>query len=109
MSSQALAANKIEGAKGIILFGFPLHPAGKPSIERAEHLKEVTVRMLFLQGTRDTLAEWNLIEKVCNELPLATLIKFEGADHSFKAGKQNTIPLLANAVKEWIDTTLSRQ
>ena len=103
MSSQLLASNKIEGAKGIIFFGFPLHPAGKPSVERAAHLHEVNIPMLFLQGTRDTLAEWNLIETVCNELPLATLIKFEGADHSFKAGKQNIISLLAVSVNEWIE------
>jgi uncharacterized protein len=102
MSSQALATDKIEGAKGIIFFGFPLHPAGKPSAERAAHLKDITVPMLFLQGTRDTLADWNLIKTVCDELPLATLIKFEGADHSFKAGKQNIIQLLANSVNEWI-------
>jgi uncharacterized protein len=103
MSSQALATNKIEGAKGIIFFGFPLHPAGKPSIERAEHLKDIIVPMLFLQGTRDTLAEWDLIETVCDELPLTTLIKFEGADHSFKAGEQNILPLLARSVNDWIE------
>jgi predicted alpha/beta-hydrolase family hydrolase len=102
MSSQLLATNKIEDAKGIILFGFPLHPAGKPSIERAAHLKDVKIPMLFLQGTRDTLAEWDLIETVCNELTLATLVKFEGADHSFKAGKQNIIPLLATSANDWI-------
>lgn len=105
MSSQALAINKIKGAKGIILFGFPLHPASKPSVERAEHLKDISLPMLFLQGTRDALAEWNLIERVCAELPQATLVKFEGADHSFKAGKQNIIPLLARSVNNWIETT----
>jgi predicted alpha/beta-hydrolase family hydrolase len=102
MSSQFLATHKFEGAKGIILFGFPLHPAGKPSTERAVHLREIKIPMLFLQGTRDTLAEWSLIESICDELSLATLIKFEGADHSFKAGKQNTLPLLAAAVNDWI-------
>ena len=81
MSSQFLSIQKPSGVNGIIFFGFPLHPAGKPAIERAEHLKEVKVPMLFLQGTKDTLAQWDLIEQVTNQLPLATLIKFEGADH----------------------------
>src|ERR1041385_9187371 len=95
MSSQYLSAQKPSIINGIIFFGFPLHPAGKPGIDRAAHLKEVNVPMLFLQGTRDTLAEWDLIEKVTSELPQATLVKFEGADHSFKKGKENLLPLLA--------------
>ena len=52
--------------KGIVFYGFPLHPTGKPSIERAEHLKKVKVKMLFLQGTKDELATWDLIESVCD-------------------------------------------
>ncbi len=102
MSSQFLSAQKPSIVNGIIFFGFPLHPAGKPGIDRAEHLKEVKVPMLFLQGTRDTLAEWDLIEKVTSELPQATLIKFEGADHSFKKGKENLIPALACEVDKCI-------
>ena len=102
MSSQFLSIQKPALVNGIIFFGFPLHPAGKPGIDRAEHLSEVKVPMLFLQGTRDTLAEWSLIEQVTNQLPLATLIKFEGADHSFKKGKENLIPLLAGEVAQWI-------
>ena len=58
MSSQYLATHPDAGVKGIVFYGFPLHPAGKPSIDRAEHLKEVKVPMLFLQGTKDTLAQW---------------------------------------------------
>ena len=57
--------------------------------------------MLFLQGTRDALADLTLMESVCAELQLATLRKFEGADHSFKAGKQDLIPALADSVKAW--------
>jgi hypothetical protein len=57
--------------------------------------------MLFLQGTRDALADIKLMEEVCGDLPLATLQKFEGADHSFKAGKQDLIPGLASAIREW--------
>ena len=103
MSSQYLSAHPHTAVKGIIFYGFPLHPAGKPSVERAEHLKDVKTPMLFLQGTKDALATWNLIESVCSSLSSATLIKMEGADHSFKAGKQNIIQLLANETKQWIE------
>jgi predicted alpha/beta-hydrolase family hydrolase len=103
MSSQYLSANYDSGVKGIIFYGFPLHPSGKPSIERAEHLMRVEQPMLFLQGTRDELAKWELIESVCSKLSKAELVKIEGADHSFKAGKQNIIAVLTNATREWID------
>jgi len=103
MSSQYIALHPSDKVKGLIFYGFPLHPAGKPSIDRAEHLKAVQQPMLFLQGTRDTLAEWHLIENVCSTLPKATLIKIEGADHSFKAGKQDIISILANYTNTWID------
>jgi predicted alpha/beta-hydrolase family hydrolase len=102
MSSQYLAKAKLDIVKGIIFFGFPLHPAGKPSIERAEHLNDLKMPMLFLQGTRDELAEWNLIEEVTTKLPNAILRKIEGADHAFKAGKQNLLPTLGQLTKEWI-------
>ena len=68
MSSQYLAEHNDTDVKGIIFYGFPLHPAGKPSIDRAEHLKNVKQPMLFLQGTKDELAKWDLIEPVCNPL-----------------------------------------
>ena len=103
MSSQYLATQTAADVKGIIFFGFPLHPPGKPSIERAEHLKSVAVPMLFLQGTRDELASYVLIEKVCASLPLATLKTIEGANHAFKAGKQNLMPILTEATRSWID------
>ncbi len=106
MTSQYLSSNHPPEVKGVVFVGFPLHPAGKPSVDRATHLKNVNSPMLFLQGTKDALAEWNLIENVCNELPLATLIKCEGADHSFKAGKQNLIPTLASEISQWMDTVL---
>ena len=102
MTSQYLSAHPNAAVKGIIFYGFPLHPPGKPSTERAEHLKEVKTPMLFLQGSRDELATWNLIESVCSSLPLARLVKIEGANHAFKAGKQNIIQLLANETKDWI-------
>ena len=106
MSSHYLATGPAIEPKGIIFFGFPLHQPGKPSIDRAEHLKSVAVPLLFLQGTKDALASYDLIEKVCNSLPLATLIKIDGANHSFKAGKQDIMPILADATRTWIDETL---
>jgi len=103
MTSQYLSAHPGAAVKGIIFYGFPLHAPGKPSIERADHLKDIKVPMLFLQGTRDALATLNLIEAVCSTLPHATLIKLEGADHSFKAGKQDTMSMLVNFTKDWIE------
>jgi predicted alpha/beta-hydrolase family hydrolase len=102
MTSQYLAVNARPEVKGIIFYGFPLHPSGKPSVERAEHLKEVKARMLFIQGTRDELASWDLITSVCASLPKAKLVKIEGANHMFKAGKLDTLPLLVHATQEWI-------
>jgi len=103
MTSQFLSAHHDATVKGIIFYGFPLHPSGKPSTERAEHLKDVKVPMLFLQGTKDELATWDLIESVCESLPRAKLVKIEGADHSFKAGKQNVIQVLADITNDWIE------
>ena len=102
MSSQFLAAHPDPAVKGIIFFGFPLHPAGKPSTDRAEHLNKVKVPMLFLQGTKDELAVQELIEQVSSSLEKATLIKLEGADHAFKAGKQDLIPVLAKHAVDWM-------
>jgi predicted alpha/beta-hydrolase family hydrolase len=84
MTSQAQAAAPLPDVRGLAFVGFPLHPAGKPSIERAEHLDRIELPMLFLQGTRDTLAEVALIEPVVQRLgPRAALHWSEGADHSF--------------------------
>jgi len=102
MSSQYLATQQAADVIGIIFLGFPLHPSGKPSVERAEHLKSVIVPMLFLQGTRDELASYHLVEEVCASLPLATLITIEGANHAFKAGKQDLMPLLTDGTRSWI-------
>ena len=104
MSSQYVAANPDVNIEGLVFYGFPLHPPGKPSIERAEHLKAVKKPMLFLQGTKDELATWNLIEEVCSSLRPAKLVKIEGANHAFKAGKQDVIQLLANHTREWMTT-----
>ena len=102
MSSQYLSTHHDAKVKGIIFYGFPLHAPGKPSIERADHLKEVKQPMLFLSGTRDEFATLKLLEKVCSSLPNATLIKIEGANHAFKAGKLNTMEMLVNFTKDWI-------
>ena len=84
MTSQAQAATPLPGVGGLVFFGFPLHPAGKPSDERAKHLAEVRIPMLFLQGTRDELADLALLEPVIDALgERATLELFEDADHSF--------------------------
>jgi uncharacterized protein len=84
MTSQAQAASPLPGVRGLAFLGFPLHPAGKPSDERAEHLADVKIPMLFLQGTRDTLAEVKLLKPVVKRLGTrATLTLFEDADHSF--------------------------
>jgi predicted alpha/beta-hydrolase family hydrolase len=106
MTSQYLSAHPHPEVKGIIFYGFPLHPPGKPSVERAEHLKDVKIPMLFLQGSRDELATWNLIEPVCSSLPLARLVKIEGANHAFKAGKQNIIQLLTTITRDWIENMI---
>jgi uncharacterized protein len=103
MSSHTISQNCPDFVKGIIFFGFPLHPPKKPAVERAAHLADVPVPMLFLQGTRDVLAHIDLIEKVCASLPLASLEKFEGADHSFKGGKQAGIEQLVQRCAYWID------
>ncbi len=101
MTSQALSKSLNTAVKGIVFVGFPLHAAGNPGTDRADHLSAVKVPMLFLQGTRDALADLRLIKQVCARLPLATLVPFEGADHSFKAGKTDLIPALAEAVRNW--------
>lgn len=104
MTSQAQASEPLSGVRGLVFFGFPLHPAGKPSIERAAHLAEVSLPILFLQGTRDTLAEVDLLQPVVAGLgPRATLALFADADHSFhvpaKTGRKD-----AEVLTEILDT-----
>jgi predicted alpha/beta-hydrolase family hydrolase len=84
MTSQAQAIEPLPGVKGLVFLGFPLHPAGKPSAERAEHLREVKIPMLFLQGTRDELAKLELLQPLVDQLGAhATLKLLQDADHSF--------------------------
>jgi predicted alpha/beta-hydrolase family hydrolase len=84
MTSQAQALSPLPGVRGLVFLGFPLHPPGKPSGERAKHLFEVQIPMLFLQGTRDEFANLDLLEPLCKKLrPRATLKLVQDADHSF--------------------------
>jgi predicted alpha/beta-hydrolase family hydrolase len=84
MASQAQAAQPLPGVKGLAFLGFPLHPAKRPSKERAEHLFKTDVPLLFLQGTRDELAELPLLESVVARLgKRATLKLFAQGNHSF--------------------------
>jgi predicted alpha/beta-hydrolase family hydrolase len=110
MTSQAQALAPLPGVRGLVFFAFPLHPAGKPSDERAEHLSSVTIPMLFLQGTRDELARRDLLEPVVGKLGArATLSLFEEADHSFhvpaKTGRKDAEVMadLLDATTAWID------
>lgn len=84
MTSQAQAAAPLPGVRGLAFLGFPLHPAGRPSDERAQDLFQVKIPMLFLQGTRDALADTKLLEALVKRLgKRATLKLFQDADHSF--------------------------
>lgn len=109
MTTQAQAAGPLAGIRGIVLVGFPLHPAGKPSTERASHLSEVDIPMLFLQGTRDTLAGLALMRQVTGKLgSRATLHVVEGVDHSFhvpaRSGRddQQVRNELLDTMAEWM-------
>jgi predicted alpha/beta-hydrolase family hydrolase len=95
MTSQAQAIAPLASVNGLVFFGFPLHLAGTPSTERAEHLYEIEIPMLFLQGTRDALAEPTLLRQVTKKLGKgATLELIDDADHSFhvpaKTGRKDT-------------------
>jgi predicted alpha/beta-hydrolase family hydrolase len=109
MTSQAQAAASLPGVRGLAFAGFPLHPAGKPSTDRAEHLVSIELPMLFLQGTRDALADVALIEGVVKRLgPRATLHLVDGADHSFhvlaRSGRNNREVLdeILDAFAHWV-------
>lgn len=89
MTSQACAHGLVPGVRGLVFVGFPLHPAGKPGVARADHLREARVPMLFLQGTRDELADLSLLRPVVEGLPRATLHVVDDADHSFHVRKKS--------------------
>jgi hypothetical protein len=109
MTSLAAAEAPLEHVRGLVFFSFPLHPAGKPGTERAEHLSRVSVPMLFLSGTRDALAELDLLRPVCEGLgDRTTLHLLESADHGFKVQKrarqseEDVFAEMARVVSDWV-------
>ena len=112
MTSQAQALERLPGVAGLVFVGFPLHPAGKPGVERAAHLSGVDVPMLFLQGTRDELAHTDLLEPVVAQLqPRAKLHLVADADHSFhvpaRSGRKDAQVLdeLLDTAADWMRET----
>jgi len=110
MTSQAQALAPLPGVRGLAFFGFPLHPDGKPSTERANHLTKVDIPMLFLQGTRDRLADLSYLEPVVKKLgPKAKLHEVAWGDHSFhvlaKSGRSNDEAMeeVLDAFAAWVD------
>ena len=110
MTSQAAAERSLDVVRGLVFFGFPLHPPNRPGTTRAEHLAKVTVPMLFLQGTRDSFADLKLLRPICAELrPQTTLQIIKDADHSFhgpkSTGKTDLVVLseLAQTVSLWAE------
>jgi uncharacterized protein len=110
MTSQAQSKDPLQGVRGLVFLGFPLHPAGRPSQDRAAHLFDVQIPMLFLQGTRDTLASLDQIEPLCKRLGRrATLKLFVDADHSFhvpaRTGRKDAEVLgdVIDAFAAWFD------
>lgn len=108
MTSQAQASQPMPGVRGLVFFGFPLHPPGRPGTSRADHLTAVDVPMLFLQGTRDEFAQLDLLQQVVARLGnRATLHLIEGGDHSFKVPKRtgkseaDVMNELADAFQQW--------
>jgi len=108
MTSNAAARTPIEGLRGIVFVGFPLHAPKRPGRDRAKHLAEVPLPMLFLQGTRDDLADLAPIREVTGELNQATLHVIEGANHSFEVPKrtgrthEEVIRELAETAASWM-------
>jgi predicted alpha/beta-hydrolase family hydrolase len=108
MTSNAAAESPLAGVSGLVFFAFPLHQPGKPDTKRADHLGAVTVPMLFLSGTRDELADMDLLKPVCQKLgKLATLHLLDTADHGFKtlkrsrASEEDVFVEMARVVREW--------
>jgi predicted alpha/beta-hydrolase family hydrolase len=116
MTSAAQAESPLPGVQGLVFLGFPLHPPNQPGDTRARHLDEVHLPMLFLQGTRDDLADLELMRQVCRRLGgRATLHEVAQADHSFRLPKQagrdaaQVIAELAGAIREWVERVVAPQ
>jgi predicted alpha/beta-hydrolase family hydrolase len=113
MTSQAQAASPLPGVRGLIFLGFPLHPAGRPSDARGHHLSEVRIPMMFLQGTRDDLADLSLLEPLIERLgSRATLRLFQDANHSYHARASAGVTdaeirsRLAQQLADWVRAVL---
>jgi predicted alpha/beta-hydrolase family hydrolase len=116
MTSQAQAASPLPGVRGLAFLGFPLHPAGRPSDERAEHLFAVEVPMLFLQGSRDKLSDLGLLQRLVARLgERASLRLIQDADHSFRVpartGRNDADVKrdMMDALTAWIGSVISRR
>ena len=113
MTSQTQAASALPGVRGLVFLGFPLHPAGRPSDERATHLFQVEVPMLFLQGTRDRLADLGLLELLMERLgPRASLRLVQDADHSFRVSARADAAVkreMMDSIAEWTLALISRR
>jgi predicted alpha/beta-hydrolase family hydrolase len=110
MTSQAAAERPLDGVRGLVFFGFPLHPPNHPGTARAKHLADVSIPMLFLEGTRDAFADLKLLRPICRKLsPQATLHVIKDADHSFhvpkSAGKTDSGVMreLVETVSSWAE------
>jgi predicted alpha/beta-hydrolase family hydrolase len=115
MTSQAQAAAPLSGVRGLVFLGFPLHPAGRPSDERGAHLLAVQIPMLFVQGTRDQLADLQLLQTLVGQLGArATLKLFQDADHSFhvpaRTGRKDSeiMAEMSDVLADWIGKAIPR-
>ena len=111
MTSLAAAKASLDGVRGLIFFGFPLHAAGKPGAERAKHLSEISLPLLFLQGSRDALADLKLLRPLCQHLgQRAELFVVDGGDHSFhmlksaKRSDQDVLNAVVEKAADWMES-----
>jgi predicted alpha/beta-hydrolase family hydrolase len=116
MTSQAAAERPLDGVRGLVFFGFPLNPPSHPGTARAKHLADVTVPMLFLEGTRDAFADLKLLRPICRKLsPQATLHVIKDADHSFHVPKSSgktdaeVMRELVGTVSSWAEEIQKRR
>ncbi len=112
MTSLAAAKEPLDGVRGLIFFGFPLHAAGRPGSERGHHLAEIELPMLFLQGSRDALADLKLLKPLCQNLERAEVFVVNGGDHSFhmlkssKKSDDNVLDEIVSEAGDWIEKNL---
>jgi predicted alpha/beta-hydrolase family hydrolase len=115
MTSIAAAKEALDGVSGLVYFGFPLHAAGRPGIERGQHLADIQIPMLFLQGSRDALAELKLLKSLCAKLgKRAELFIIDGGDHSFhmlksaKKSDEQVLDELVSRAARWMESVSSK-